>query len=101
MDGVSSCSLHTCIITLTPSTEDLVRRMLPLGFSRSEIQQQLYLSSNNADIAACRLLDREGGEGGGEGEEEEKLVDDSKESTEKKKKFSIEKFEVHSYIHHM
>ena len=69
--------------------------MLPLGFSRSEIRHQLYLSSNNADVAAGRLLDREREEGRREGKGGEEFVDDSKEGTEKKK-FSIGKFEVHS-----
>ena len=78
-----------------------MRRLLPLGFSRTEIRQQLYLSSNSLDTAACRLLDkdkeeRRGGEGEreGQGDGGEGVMDGSQEGTEQKKNFTIGKFEV-------
>ena len=69
-------------------TEALVRQLLPLGFSKTEIRHQLYLSSNNVNDAACRLLDRQREEKGREGEG----VGNDEETSEKK--FSIGKFEV-------
>ena len=36
-----------------------MKKLLPLGFSRSAIRHQLYLNSNDVDTAACRLLDSE------------------------------------------
>ena len=106
---------HTLSLSLSYShflsSEVLVKKLLPLGFSRAEIRRQLYLSANNVDTAANRLLDREReGEGrreGGRGGEEESLregergegVDgrekDGEEEVKKGKPFSIGKIEVY------
>ena len=98
--------------SLTPlslHTDALVKRLLPLGFSRAEIRRQLYLSSNSVTMAANRLLDREreGGEemdGAGkeerEGEEEEEEGGVRREEVDEEKKgksFSISQIEVIIY----
>lgn len=70
-----------------------MKKLLPLGFSRSAIRHQLYLNSNDVDTAACRLLDSEKEEEG-EREEEREGRDDSWEEVEPEKNFSIGKYEV-------
>ena len=90
--------MHPCINfkpSVFPTSSDaLVKRLLPLGFTRASIRKELYLSNGNPDAAALRLLEqqeerereseeqflgeeggaeKEGGEGGGrEGKKNEK-----------------------------
>ncbi len=40
-------------------TDNLVKRLLPLGFTKSSIRKELYFHDNNPDAAALKLLSRQ------------------------------------------
>lgn len=51
---------------LTP-IENLVKRLLPLGFTKSSIRKELYLQSNDLNAAALKLLSQQEEESIGDG----------------------------------
>ena len=40
-------------------TESLVKRLLPLGFTKSSIRKELYFHDNDPDAAALKLLSQQ------------------------------------------
>lgn len=80
-------------LTTPIATEHLVKRLLPLGFTKSSIRKELYLHDNEPNAAALKLLSQQ--------DEGITMVasSDSQISTEtvdgeKKKSFSIKSIQV-------
>lgn len=52
--------ITVCLVSV-PSVvvENLVKRLLPLGFTKSSIRKELYLHDNDPDAAALKLLSQQ------------------------------------------
>lgn len=83
--------------------EALVKRLLPLGFTRSSIRKELYLSDGNLNEAALKLLEQQDHEQRQHseqqlailgGEREEEVDREEREGKKPEKTFTIGNVEV-------